>query len=178
MVRLWLVRHGETAWNAVRRFQGWTDVALNEAGQAQASALANVLAGRVFDAVWSSDLSRAVETARIAYGEPRTDRRLREMNFGDLEGLVWNELSRDIQVALASFDDFAAPGGESIVEFQARVLDFLEPLEPGDHLVVTHGGVIRMLTRECGSDGFPGHTDVVALDWTNRRRLEPHDTSE
>jgi hypothetical protein len=43
--------------------------------------------------------------------------------------------------------------------------------------VVTHGGVIRMLTRQCGSDGFPGHTDVVVLDWTNRRRLEPHDTS-
>lgn len=171
VVRVWMVRHGETDWNANRRFQGWTDVALTDTGRDQATMLAESLAGVQFDSVWSSDLSRAIETARLAYGEPTTDRRLRELNFGDLEGSVWDELTASVQAELVAFDGFTAPGGESIAEFKARVIEFLDALPGGDHLVVTHGGVIRMVTRECGSDGFPGHADVVVLDWTNRARV-------
>jgi 2,3-bisphosphoglycerate-dependent phosphoglycerate mutase len=171
VVTLWMVRHGETAWNANRRFQGWTDVGLTEAGQVQALQLAESLSSRRFDAVWSSDLSRAVETARLAYGEPVSDARLRELNFGDLEGAVWDDLTPRMRADLVGFDTFVAPGGESIVEFKSRVIEFLDGLAAGDHLVVTHGGVIRMLARECGSDGFPGHTDVMVLDWSNRVRL-------
>lgn len=171
VVRVWMVRHGETDWNADRRFQGWTDVALNDTGRDQATLLAGALAGVRFDSVWSSDLSRAIETARLAYGEPTADHRLRELNFGDLEGSVWDDLTPLVQAELVAFDGFTAPGGESIAEFKARVIEFLDGLSGGDHLVVTHGGVIRMVTRECGSDGFPGHTGVVVLDWTNRTRV-------
>jgi 2,3-bisphosphoglycerate-dependent phosphoglycerate mutase len=173
VVKLWLIRHGETHWNANRRFQGWTDVGLTEVGKSQATELAAVLSDRVFDGVWSSDLSRAVDTARLAYGEPAVDQRLRELDFGDLEGLVWDELEPGIQTQLIGFDDFVAPGGESIADFKLRVIEFLDGLPPGEHLVVTHGGVIRMLARQCGSDGFPGHADIVVLDWTNRCPSEP-----
>ncbi|MGF1666863.1 MAG: histidine phosphatase family protein [Acidimicrobiia bacterium] len=172
VVKLWMVRHGETDWNANRRFQGWTDVVLTDTGRDQARRLAESLAGVRFDSVWSSDLSRAVETARLAYSEPKADHRLRELNFGDLEGAVWDDLTPSVQAELAAFDGFTAPGGESIREFKARVLEFLDALPAGDHLVVTHGGVIRMVRRECGSDGFPGHADVVVLDWTNRARVD------
>jgi 2,3-bisphosphoglycerate-dependent phosphoglycerate mutase len=167
-----MVRHGETDWNANRRFQGWTDVALTDVGRAQATMLAESLVGLRFHSVWSSDLTRAVETARLAYGEPVADHRLRELNFGDLEGSVWEDLTPSLRAELVAFDGFAAPGGESMGEFKARIVEFLDALPAGDHLVVTHGGVIRMVTRECGSDGFPGHADVVMLDWTNRTRVD------
>ncbi len=172
VVKVWMVRHGETEWNANRRFQGWTDVVLTDTGRAQATLLAGALTTMRFDSVWSSDLSRAIETARLAYGEPTPDPRLRELNFGELEGSVWDELTPSVQSELVAFDGFVAPGGESVTEFKSRVIEFLDNLPGGDHLVVTHGGVIRMVTRECGSDGFPGHADVVVLDWTNRARMD------
>ena len=172
VVKLWLVRHGETEWNANRRFQGWTDVGLTDVGRGHAAELAAMLAGRRFDGVWSSDLSRAVETARIAFGEPTTDSRLRELHFGDLEGSVWDDLDDTVRAQLVGFDEFVAPGGESVEAFKRRVIEFLDTLQGGDHLVVTHGGVIRMLARQCGTDGFPGHTDILVLDWTRRREIE------
>lgn len=167
-VRLWLVRHGETEWNTARRFQGSTDLPLNDAGRNQAASLAVALTGRTFDGVWSSDLIRAVETARIAVGEPAVDERLREMDFGEMEGEVWDELPADVQAALVRFDGFEAPGGESIDAFRARVVEFCDALPAGDHLLVTHGGVVRLLRRACGDDGFPGNGEVVTLDWSAR----------
>ncbi len=173
-VRLWLVRHGETAWNAERRFQGWTDVPLNSRGREQARelavALTEALAGRT-TSVWSSDMSRAVETARIAFGEPRTDPRLRELEFGEMEGRTWTDLDEPTRNSLASFDEFGAPGGESMTDMKARVFAFVADLPPGDHVVFTHGAVIRLLMRECGSEGFPQHGDVITLDWTARSSL-------
>ncbi len=168
---LWLVRHGETDWNAEGRFQGWTDVPLNETGRAQAERLRGLLADGDFDGVWSSDLVRAVETARIAVGEPAVDRRLRELDFGDLEGAIWDDLDREIRAALKEFDSFQSPGGESAAAFVERVFGFLDELAPGRHLVFAHGGVIRAIGRVCGSDGFPSHTDVLKVDWTNRLSL-------
>ena len=107
----WLIRHGETAWNAARRLQGWRDIALNNTGVEQARHLARYLSspdftGRV-DAVVSSDLSRAHETARVAaghFGHPViTTPLLRERNFGIYEGhpLVMQDNGR---AGLADFD--------------------------------------------------------------------------
>ncbi len=172
-IELWLVRHGETNWNSAFRFQGWTDVELNDRGRAQAVVLAGLLDGIEFDSIWSSDLRRAVETATIVGGrEPGCDARLRELDFGRLEGSRWDQLDDATQTALREFDGFAAPGGESMMDLQARVVDFLSRLPAGRHLLVSHGGVIRLLLRMCGSDGFPGHEDVTRLDWGARRRIE------
>ncbi len=176
-VIVWLVRHGETEWNAEGRFQGWTDVPLNETGRAQADLLRDVLDRHEFDSIWSSDLVRAVETARIAVGEPAVDRRLRELDFGDLEGAVWDELDSEIRAGLKEFESFRAPGGESAAGFVERVFAFLDHLEPGRHVVFSHGGVIRAIGRVCGSDGFPSHGDVVKIDWTNRLSLDSGSTS-
>lgn len=174
-VVLWLVRHGETDWNAAGRFQGWTDVPLNENGRTQAGQLREVLANHEFAGVWSSDLARAIETARIAVGEPAVDRRLRELDFGDLEGAVWDQLDKETKAGLKEFDSFRSPGGESAVAFVDRVFGFLDALEAGRHVVFAHGGVIRAIARVCGSDGFPSHADVVKVDWTNRLSLDPDD---
>lgn len=171
MVRLWLVRHGQTDWNAGRRFQGWADIPLNSVGRSQASALRPMLEPLVFDGVWSSDLSRAVDTARLAYGEPVTDPRLRELDFGDLQGLTWGELSPPVRHALTTFEGFEAPGGESMAQFRDRVHGFVDELPAGDHLVIAHGGVVRLLGSVCGADGFPDHAAVLTLDWTSRVRL-------
>ena len=172
-VIVWLVRHGETDWNAEGRFQGWTDVPLNETGRSQAEWLARVLAHLTFDGVWSSDLSRAVETARIAVGEPSIDPRLRELEFGDIEGTAWADLDADLRAALRDFDAFRPPGGEPAPVFFDRVFEFFDDLPPGVHIVFAHGGVIRAVSRACGSDGFPTHTDIVKVDWADRLRLDP-----
>jgi len=150
--RLWLVRHAETDWSNSGRLCGWTDIPLSARGRDHARALAWTLAGRRFTSVWSSDLRRAVETARLSYGNPTTDPRLRELSFGALEGFRWAELAPAMQAAMLTFDGFAAPDGESVDALRQRVLAFVADLPPGDHLVFTHGGVIRLLLRRAGSD--------------------------
>lgn len=151
-VRLWLVRHGATDWSDAGRLNGWKDVPLNDRGRLQAKSLVERLDGRDFAGVWSSDLVRAMETARLAVGEPVPDPRLRELDFGRLEGRRWEEIPTEIQQALADFEGFGAPDGESVAELRSRVLRFVEALPGGEHLVFTHGGVIRLLLRESGVD--------------------------
>ena len=150
--RLWLVRHAETDWSSTGRLCGWTDVPLNARGRHQARALAWTLAGRRFTSAWSSDLRRSVDTARLSYGNPITDARLRELKFGAIEGSRWAELAPPIQGAMLSFDGFAAPEGETVDALRQRVLAFVAELPPGDHLVFTHGGVMRLLLRQAGID--------------------------
>lgn len=162
--RLWLVRHGETDWSAAGRLIGWSDIGLNRRGRDQARALSRRLKRHRFMTVWSSDLRRTVETARLACGEPVVDARIRELDFGRLEGLTWSDLSKGVQDALVDFDAFEAPGGETIAAMRRRVLDFLSGLEPGDHLVFTHGGVIRLLLRSNGVDRAVNPGEFVRLD--------------
>ena len=172
---LWLVRHGETPASRGRTLAGWSDVPLTELGEHQACALRPLLAGERFDGVWSSDLRRAVTTARLAWGEPWQDKRLREMSFGSLEGQLWETLDADAQQALARFEGFAAPGGESFEDLRVRVASFLDGLPAGRHLVFTHGGVIRLLSREVGEDGFVPTGTLLVVDWEGRRLLSRKD---
>lgn len=167
---VWLVRHGETDWNAAGRLQGWSDVSLNSVGRAQAIELRSELSGVPFDCVWSSDLTRAIETATLSSGIPVQDCRLREMHFGDLEGHTWSGLDLDLRATLVDFDRFAAPNGESAAGFTRRVVSFLDDLSSGRHLVFTHGGVIRAASRRTGAETFPGHGEVVKLEWEDCRR--------
>ena len=172
---LWLVRHGETPASRGQRLAGWTDVPLTERGEDQASALRPLLAGERFEGVWSSDLRRAVATARLAWGEPQQDARLREMGFGSLEGRLWASLEPQVEEALARFEGFAAPGGETFGDLRARVLSFLGGLPAGRHLVFTHGGVVRLLSREVGEDYFVPTGTLLVLDWDARLLLSRKD---
>jgi len=172
---LWLVRHGETPASRGHSLAGWSDVPLTEAGEEQARALRPVLEGEVYADVWSSDLSRAVRTARLAWGEPRQERRLREIDFGSLEGRHWPELEREHRKALERFEGFAPPGGETLERFRGRVVPFLDELAPGRHLLFTHGGVLRLLSREAGHDQFLPTGSLLVLDWDARRVLRRHD---
>ena len=171
MIELWLVRHGETDWNLKRLLQGWVDTPLNQTGRRQSQELAGCLRERSFVEVWSSDLLRAAETARLAYGEPTQEAALREINFGDIQGWNWDDMPKEMRRRMIAFDGFVAPGGESHAQMQDRVVGFLNGLKTGAHLVFTHGGVIRMLRRLCGDDRFPGSCELTRLDWTNRRAL-------
>lgn len=163
-----LVRHGETDWNRDHRVQGHTDVPLNEEGRRQARALSGLLDGHVFDAVYSSDLSRALETATIL-AEPRllavrTLESLREKNFGTWEGLT------DVDVH-ERFGD-PGPGGwgdaETADEMAARTVGVLLGIGD-DHggetvLVITHGGPMRAALRHCGADdGRIGNCELVRV---------------
>lgn len=172
---LWLVRHGETPASKGRTLAGWTDVPLTPHGEEQAAALRPLLAREQFVGVWSSDLRRTVTTARLAWGEPRQDARLREIGFGSLEGRPWEALEPSLQEGLARFEGFVAPGGESLEGLRARVLSFLDGLAAGRHLVFTHGGVVRLLSREVGEDHFVSTGTLLVVDWDGRRLLSRKD---
>jgi len=168
---LWLVRHGETPASHGRHLAGWTDVPLTERGESQAAALRPVFEGEPFDGVWSSDLVRAVTTARLARGEPTPDRRLREISFGELEGVAFMAMDEGARDELLRFEGFRAPGGESFDDLRTRVLSFVDELPPGRHALFTHGGVVRTLAREVGEDRFVPTGTLVVVDWDARRLL-------
>jgi probable phosphoglycerate mutase len=160
---LWLIRHGETDWNAVRRFQGHLDVPLNERGRAQARLLAARLGLEHrtwrFAALCTSDLARAQDTAIEASattGVPLSTRPgLRERHYGILSGLTPAEIEAKYPEIHAQWrsrsPSYVVPGGESLMQFRARVLQELADIAlkfPGQAvLVVTHGGVLDLAYR-------------------------------
>jgi probable phosphoglycerate mutase len=168
---IWLVRHGQTSLSAERRLAGWGDVPLTAHGREQARALRRALQGIEFDSVWSSDLQRAVETGRLAWGEPRQDPRLRELDFGALEGRRYTDLEPDLKAAMDRFGDFQPPQGESARDLAARLHAFLDELAGGRHLLFTHSGVVRTVGREVGEDAFVPTGTVLAVDWDRRSLL-------
>lgn len=164
----WLIRHGETDWNAEQRLQGWRDMPLNAVGKQQALAVARLLAAQQthFDAVLSSDLQRAVQTAEIALKGHHTpliqDPQLRERNYGIYEGQPWRKLLQlpdqpepDINLRDPSLD---VPNGESLNVFHDRIVTaFLRIAHerPQQQLaVIAHGGVIDMVWRKIQNIGL------------------------
>lgn len=161
-VKISVVRHGRTTFGARGLLCGWSDPPLDDEGRAQAQEIASALESSAFTDIWSSDLLRARETASIiAVAEPRIDARLRELDFGELEGKRFEDCRPEIQAELIAFDGFQAPDGESVASLDRRVRAFLAELPHGHHLIVTHGGVIRLLSRAWGRDRFVGSCDVV-----------------
>ena len=150
----WLVRHGESTWNAVGRFQGGLDAPLSPRGHAQAAALAAGLAGIQFDAVYTSPLSRARDTAlacEVALGlAPVSIDDLREIGLGDWEGLtletVLAQQGDHYRRWLDAPVDHPPPGGEPMARLVGRVSAALDALSArhadGRVLVVSHGGAI------------------------------------
>jgi probable phosphoglycerate mutase len=179
MTRLCLVRHGETDWNVQRRIQGHIDIPLNPGGIEQAAA-----AARGIQAIYSSDLTRARQTAATIALElgldVRSDAQLRERRFGIFEGLTYDDAKREHSALYARFETrdtaFAVPGGESLLELAARVEAMLRRIvhqHPGQTvLVVTHGGVLdiahRLATnRPLGAprDFLIGNATYNWIDW-------------
>lgn len=162
-ISFYLFRHGETDWNAEGRFQGHLDIPLNQVGREQAKALGLKLQDLNLDVIASSDLSRALETARIVSevlgmdpAKIHQDPGIREAHLGDAQGLTLDEirekLGHDVLSRWRSNDvtdaDISYPGGESGTQVLERVTCALQRIvDRYPHWkrvgVATHGGVIR-----------------------------------
>jgi len=156
-----ILRHAETAWNAERRYQGQTDIPLNDIGREQARTLRQQLQrhAHLFDpqrtAVVASDLLRAHETAKLVFSEHdiHTEPGLREIRFGVFEGLTRKEIETQHRAELTRWEDdepgFCIAGGEPKDDVRTRAVEALERwLTQVPHstlVVVTHGGVMRQL---------------------------------
>jgi alpha-ribazole phosphatase/probable phosphoglycerate mutase len=160
-MRLLLARHGQSLWNAERRFQGSTDVALSPLGIEQAVALGKALRGYRLAAAYVSPFRRAVETAELALegtGVPLVPlAELRELSLGDWEGCTVDEISGQegdpYRAWLAAPHDCPPPGGEPLDAVSARVRTAVDRIAsahgPGDDVaVIAHGGVISVYACE------------------------------
>ncbi len=145
------------------RYQGQTDIALNEKGIEQSRRAARRLAAEEINAMYSSDLKRALQTARIIAAEHGLQEAvhetplLREMNFGDLEGLRFNEIDEKYQLIFSADASWRSagpnirvPGGESISDMSSRIERFMSELsrhrQNDTVLVASHGGPLQVLT--------------------------------
>jgi len=158
--RLLLVRHGQTDGNKEFRMQGISDRSLNAEGRRQVALTAERLAGEEIDAVYASDLRRAIESAEPIAGQHgltvRTDPRLGEQNLGEWEGDVWFDLPVLYgQAALDAFMgdiDYGPPGGESkrqvLTRFREAVLEIGARHEGETIVIVTHGGPLMIFTYD------------------------------
>lgn len=165
-LRLCLVRHGETQWNADGRVQGQLDVPLSPVGLAQARAVATVLGKERFDAIYSSDLLRVRQTAEptslLLRQEIFLDERLRERHYGVFQGLTYADAKARLPEDYARFKDkepdYDFRTGESLLQFNERALAFFQFLvekHSGESILVfTHGGVLEMLYRHATGRGI------------------------
>jgi alpha-ribazole phosphatase len=154
--KLYLIRHGETEQNKTGILMGSTDTPLNDHGRMQAASLRERINALEVDTIFSSPLSRAVETASLVFGEQVpiiTDSGLQEFHFGEWEGMHFSEIAKqypDIwQMWLTDWEQTHIPGGEAFAAFKHRVINVVEEIvryHPGKRVaVVSHGGCIRSL---------------------------------
>ncbi|MFP8878191.1 MAG: histidine phosphatase family protein [Myxococcota bacterium] len=166
--RFLIIRHAESEWNVSERWQGHGDPSLSARGRKQAQSLADELAGENVEALYSSDLARAIETATIIgahWGlQPQLNRNLRELEIGEWTGLTRSEIEKRDAQLLARFDaedpDVRPGGGESRREIRSRVRREMARIaaeHPSQRVaIVTHLGAVRAL--------FPG-TEPANSDW-------------
>lgn len=172
--RILLARHGQTAWNALGRLQGHTDIELDPTGREQARALADAVRDAGLTRVWSSDLARARETAAIVATElglppPEVDPDLRERRFGVFEGLTRDECVANHPdawrdwVAQTSHPPGGEPRADAIVRMQRAML---RVVADGTTLVVSHGGVMRLWLMELLGTTIPlvGNATMFEVD--------------
>ncbi|MDT3428930.1 broad specificity phosphatase PhoE [Paenibacillus forsythiae] len=189
-----LARHGATDWNEQRRYIGHTDQPLSELGRNQARGLGRALAHLDLDAIYCSDLRRACETAcevqQAACGEGRSlppiiaDARLREMDFGWIEGLTYEEamarFPEEMTRWYGQMETLTPPGGtESLPGVRSRVCHFMKELSRRDYgrvLVVTHGGIINSWLAQIGKKPFwenpLGHGEWTEIEGQGVREAE------
>lgn len=157
--RVIAIRHGETAWNVDTRIQGQLDIPLNDLGRWQAAQAGSALADETIHALYTSDLSRAHQTAQAIAAAtglaPRVDTGLRERAFGSFQGLTFKEIEArwpDDALRWRRRDpDFGPGGGETLLGFYTRAVEAASRLaarHPGQTVVlVAHGGVLDCLYR-------------------------------
>lgn len=157
MTRVYLIRHGETEWNRTGRLQGNANVLLSPEGVRQARLLAEHAPFNTVNAIYSSDLSRAVMTAEILaerFNLPVIQKSgFRETNFGDWEGRLLSELASEAPDGFEKFftkpDKVQPKNGETFLQCQARLMTALEEIV-ADHdgqniIIVSHGAAIRLM---------------------------------
>lgn len=177
---LLLIRHGETDWNREGRYQGHADPPLNPVGLEQASQAARATAGLELQAVYSSDLKRALQTAgpiaELRHLSITADARLRELNFGDWDGrLVQDVIDENPAAWNAWFADplrIAPPGGETAAALWQRfwggaLAEIRRRHTGGNVAVITHGGPLRLLLTWAVTGGLhpPGQQRVPNGGW-------------
>ena len=168
--RLFLVRHGESTYNAEGRLQGQADPPLTQRGRAEAETLARALDGVAPAQAISSDLVRARETAALlGYPAPRTDARLREIHVGEWQGRMLAEFPPGPEPSWRG-GPLVPPGGETWPELVTRVGGIVDELlaDSGPWLVVAHGGVVRAaIAHLTGADARqlagPANASVTVL---------------
>jgi len=154
--KLYLIRHGETEQNKTGVLMGSTDTPLNDHGRLQAASLGERLNALEVDTIFSSPLSRAVETASLVFGEEAqviTDSSLQEFHFGEWEGMHFSEIAKQYpeiwKLWLTDWEQTHIPGGEAFPAFKHRVISVVEEIvryNAGKRVaVVSHGGCIRSL---------------------------------
>lgn len=144
---IYLIRHGQTNWNYLKKIQGQSDIPLNETGKNEAYERGQQLCSYPIDKIISSDLSRAKETAEIINGflnlSIRFDSRLREVNYGDLQGVFNKDISK--QTWEIFNNEPHKLNAESFEDVYLRVKSFFNEIDMSKNtLLVTHGGFIRM----------------------------------
>ena len=156
-MRLLIARHGQTKHNLDHRYQGITDAPLNQTGISQSNKLAGRLSSEKIDVIYSSDLMRCVQTAELVAKiydlNINRDERLREISFGEWEGMSYNDIQARSPDLLEKWMSDPAhvspPNGETLIELAVRVKSAVDEMKRrhADQtvLVVTHGGVIRAL---------------------------------
>ncbi|MCR4432026.1 MAG: alpha-ribazole phosphatase [Tepidanaerobacteraceae bacterium] len=157
MSRFYLIRHGETLWNKEFKYQGQSDIPLSDTGRLQALKLSERLKAQKIDGVYSSDLQRAMETARIISVPHELEvfpaREMRELSFGKWEGCTFDEINEKWPGEMERWrkDPYneRPEGGENLSELCERVSIFLKAAankHPEKNiLIVTHAGPIRAL---------------------------------
>jgi broad specificity phosphatase PhoE len=176
MRQITLVRHGITAWNVTGQFQGHTDTPLSDEGRAQAQALAKHLKKAKVDLIYSSPLSRALETAHTVFPnrDILQDARLKELNFGDFESFTQLENQKHEQWAWWFADPFKreAPNGESYEALRLRAVTWMESLPDDIHAIAfTHSGTIQMLISYIMGVEYPKWRKRLYLRHTGITRI-------
>lgn len=182
MTRIYFVRHGETDWNVARRYQGQTDIPLNDKGMMQAEKVALRLAGEKIAAIYASDLQRAFYTAeQIARKHDlivTPMKEFREISFGEWEGSSFSSLDTGAREQIDKiFTDPAhieVPGGENFFQVQERAIRGVKALVdkyPDETIVVvSHGAAIRTIL--CHALGMPlDHVWSIRQDNTAVNRI-------
>jgi len=167
MAKMYLIRHGQTEWNLLGRYQGWSDVSLSDIGRQQAEYLATNFPAEKLAAVYSSDLNRAAETARAVaekLGCPlQLEKAFRELDFGKWEGLTYNEIAKDwpeeVNNLFVNPEKLQTPEGESFQDVEKRAIKRIKELcekhKDESFAVVAHGAINRTIL--CSMMHIPLH---------------------